>query len=247
MNNETNNQNNIGVQPQVTPTNSVPSVPVQPTQQTVVPAAPAPQQTTPTTPVQPTTVVPIAPEAPVAPAAPAPQQTTPTAPTQPSPVVPTVPEVSIPETPVVEDIKVEEPVNDIKPISNSGEDISDVANTTFDYDALYGNSADIQSDVVDKNDVQESTDKTVFKERDLDIQNRSLTNRTASDITPGFNINVLDKNTTEEDSRDTDNVLNDKQQDKADTRRKIVFILMIVLILIIFVKFIFPILSGYKF
>ena len=39
----------------------------------------------------------------------------------------------------------------------------------------------------------------------------------------------------------TDNVLDSKQQDKADTRRKILFIGIITILMFVFIKFIFPI------
>lgn len=174
-------------------------------------------------------------------------ETTPTQPIQPTSAATTQsteqtiqPTPAVPTQSIVEETKIEEPIV-------TSEDISDVANTTFDYNAIYGNSSDIQSDVVDKNNINEDTNKTVFKTQELNIEARSLNNRTSADITPDFNINSLDKNTNEDDSRKSDNVLSDKQKDKADTRRKIIFIAIIVIILIVFVEFIFPLINGYKF
>lgn len=121
-------------------------------------------------------------------------------------------------------------------------DISDVADITFDYNSIYGIPQD-------KNEIreQEKKEKPVFTAQEIVIENRDLEGRKADDIVPEFNINALDANTTGSDSKLTDNVLNDKQQDKADTRRKILFIAVLVALLVISVGFIFPIISGNKF
>lgn len=121
-------------------------------------------------------------------------------------------------------------------------DISDVADITFDYNSIYGVPQD-------KNEIRENEEKEkpIFTAQEIVIENRDLEGRKADDVVPEFNINALDANTTESDSKLTDNVLNDRQQDKADTRRKILFIAVLVALLIISVGFIFPIISGNKF
>lgn len=121
-------------------------------------------------------------------------------------------------------------------------DISDVADITFDYNSIYGVPQD-------KNEIRENEEKEkpIFTAQEIVIENRDLEGRKADDVVPEFNINALDANTTESDSKLTDNVLNDKQQDKADTRRKILFIAVLVALLVISVGFIFPIISGNKF
>lgn len=121
-------------------------------------------------------------------------------------------------------------------------DKSDVADITFDYNSLYGVPQD-------KNEIRENEEKekTIFTAQEIVIENRDLQGRTVDDVVPEFNINALDANTTESDSKLTDNVLNDRQQDKADTRRKILFIAVLVALLVISVGFIFPIISGNKF
>lgn len=121
-------------------------------------------------------------------------------------------------------------------------DKSDVADITFDYNSIYGIPQD-------KNEVRtsEEIEKPIFTAQEIVIENRDLEGRTADDVVPEFNINALDANTNESDAKLTDNVLNDRQQDKADTRRKILFIAVLVAILIISVGFIFPIISGNKF
>lgn len=121
-------------------------------------------------------------------------------------------------------------------------DNSDVADITFDYNSIYGVPQD-------KNEIreQEEKEKPIFTAQEIVIENRDLEGRKADDIVPEFNINALDANTTENDSKLTDNVLNDRQQDKADTRRKILFIVVLVALLVISVGFIFPIISGNKF
>ncbi len=119
---------------------------------------------------------------------------------------------------------------------------SDVADITFDYNSIYGIPQD--QNVIKE---QEKQERPVFTAQEIVIENRDLEGRAADDVVPEFNINSLDANTTESDSRLTDNVLNDRQQDRADTRRKILFIAVLVALLIISVGFIFPIISGNPF
>lgn len=121
-------------------------------------------------------------------------------------------------------------------------DNSDVADITFDYNSIYGIPQD-------QNEVRasEEVEKPIFTAQEIVLENRDLEGRSADDVVPEFNINALDANTTESDSKLTDNVLNDRQQDRADTRRKILFIAVLVALLVISVGFIFPIISGNKF
>ena len=149
----------------------------------------------------------------------------------------------------IEPIVKEEPkVEDIKPVEISPSVIEDnnsddTASVTFDYNALYG----VNNDTTNTNDAPATiNDKPLFTESEVVITSPSFEDRTKTDVTPEFNINALDGSSNKEDNKLTDNVLSDKQQDKADTRRKLMFIGAIVLILIIFVGFIFPILNGYK-
>lgn len=215
MNNENNFENNVGINP----------TPVSPEVPNVDPVSYVPQEPA----VETTPVVNTVPAA------------------EPTPVVNPVP--SVEPTPVVEEPVVEvtpvveTPVVEPTPVINDTIDDGVSTGNTVDYNSLYGQINDITSDVEDKNKELEDT-QAVFKAQDLDIQNRSLNNRSSQDITPDFNISALDKNTKEEDSKANDNVLTDKQQDKADTRRRILFILTIALIIVIFVKFIFPILRN---
>ena len=96
---------------------------------------------------------------------------------------------------------------------------------TFDYNAIYGN----KEDVVEETTKETEETKEVFSAKELNIQDRA--NRTRADIAPEFNMNALEG--IESETKSQDNVLSEKQQDRADTRRKIMFIGGIVLILII--------------
>jgi len=123
------------------------------------------------------------------------------------------------------------------------EDMSDVADITFDYNQIYDNQNNNQ-------DTEEELDvvkKPMFTEQELEIKVNDLQNRTTNDVVPEFNINALNENVNKEDSKLTDTILNDKQQDKQNTRRAVIWIAILVLILVIFVGFIFPIINGYKF
>ena len=131
----------------------------------------------------------------------------------------------------------------VEEISSNTEDMSDVADITFDYNQIYGEQNNNQ-DTEENLDVVE---KPMFTAQELEIKVNDLQNRTTNDIVPEFNINALNENVSKEDSKLTDTVLNDKQQDKQNTRRAIIWIVVLVLILVIFVGFIFPIINGYKF
>lgn len=146
---------------------------------------------------------------------------------------------SSPEQSQVTPSVIEETAKDKTNESNDKNDVSDI---TFDYNSIYGVPQD-------KNEIRENEEKEkpIFTAQEIVIENRDLEGRKADDVVPEFNINALDANTTESDSKLTDNVLNDKQQDKADTRRKILFIAVLVALLVISVGFIFPIISGNKF
>ena len=123
------------------------------------------------------------------------------------------------------------------------EDKSDVADITFDYNQIYG----IQNTEEEKNQELDVVDKPMFTAQEINIETNSLQDRTASDVVPEFNINALDSSVNQNDVKLTDNVLSDKQQDKQETKRAIIWIAVLVLILIIFVGFIFPIIAGYNF
>ena len=131
--------------------------------------------------------------------------------------------------------------NILDSITLEGEDneqSGDAESVTFDYDSIYGNNGEVKDIEVQ----EEDTNKPVFTATDLDIQNRDLRDRTKTDIAPSFNINALDSSATGEDAKEQGNILSEKQQDRADTRRRIMFILGLVLILIIAVKVVFPLL-----
>ena len=110
----------------------------------------------------------------------------------------------------------------------------DAESVTFDYNAIYGN----KDEAVEETKTDDESNKEIFSAKEVNIENRYA--RTKADIAPEFNMNALEGNETETKSQD--NVLSEKQQDRADTRRKIMFIGAIVLILIIAVEFIFPML-----
>ncbi len=144
---------------------------------------------------------------------------------------------------ITEEPKVEENKQDEIAPSVIEDKLDDTASITFDYNALYGvnNTTETNS-----NETQSTAnDRPLFTESEVVISTPSFEDRTKTDITPEFNINALEgKN--EEKNNSINNVLTDKEQDRADTRRRIIFIGVIVLILVIFVGFIFPIISGYK-
>ncbi len=117
----------------------------------------------------------------------------------------------------------------------------DASDITFDYNEIYGSTENKESE-----EKKDENDLPVFDEKEIVIDENKLKKDT-DDIVPEFKINELEGNTTETDKNESlDKITDDKEADKADTRRKIAYILAIALILIIFVWFIFPIMAGYK-
>ncbi len=239
------------VQPQV----SVPQAPAQqPMQQPVAPS----QVVTPTQQV----VTPAIPQAPVssAPQTPAVSQPLPTTPvTQvaPNPMVASSSEMAVPQTMAMPQKQVI-----IRPVATSIADINagltgtkvdntpvqqsvvgdegDAKDVTFDYNALYGigskDIVDVQPQVEEK--------KPLYTTQDIVIDNQTYQG-TGEGFVPEFNANALDSNANGNNHL-TDDVLSDKQMDKADTRKKIIFIGAIVVIIILCLKFIFPLIAGYN-
>ena len=171
--------------------------------------------------------------------------------TQPQPVqqnaMMTAAQAPVAQAPVLEPIpeiveeKVQEPVPEIQESvvpSEPGE--GDAEDITFDYNQLYG----IQTEDIKVEESEE--DKPVFTTQDIVLNENTIENRTNGDVTPVFNMNDLD-DSSKSNSKLTDQVRDEEGQSKADSRRGIIFIAAIVIILIIFVKFIFPIINGYKF
>lgn len=116
----------------------------------------------------------------------------------------------------------------------------DGSGVTFDYNEIYG----VQStDIQDINPVEEN--KPIFEVKDVVIDEKRNGEKVTSDITPEFNMQALD-GTMKTSTTVDNNVLDEKEADRADTRRKIIYIGVISLLLIIAVKFIFPILNGYN-
>lgn len=217
--------NPVPVQPIVNTPSQPVAAPVNNTMQTVSQPAPQPVQA-------PTNVTPN------------PQQVQPTQ----APVPQITPNANVPVQPVNEIITggipsqdnvqssvVENDPGAVEPTEGDGEDI------TFNYNDLYGiESKPIEDIKTDEND------KPVFTTQDIVIENRSLEGRANDNVTPEFNLNALDDSIKTSDAKLTDNILNDKQQDRADTRRKILFIGILTLLLVVFIVLIFPILAGYK-
>lgn len=158
------------------------------------------------------------------------------------------PQVAASVDPIVkEEAKVEESKSEeVAPsIVEDNNNNDDTASVTFDYNEIYGTKE--ESSTSDGEAPATVNDKPLFTESEIVITTPSIEDRTRTDVVPEFNINALDNsNEGTEKTKLTDNVLNDKQQERADTRRKIMFIAVLVLILVIFVGFIFPILNGYK-
>lgn len=142
-------------------------------------------------------------------------------------------DVTIAGSPTVQETVVQPSV--IEDNNNSSEN-----DVTIDYNQLYG----VQSKNTEN--IKTEEEKPVFTTQDITIDNHSLNNRNATDVTPEFNIGALDSSIEPMDTKLTDKVLNEKQQDRADTRKKILFIGILVLLIIVFVEFIFPILAGYN-
>ena len=113
---------------------------------------------------------------------------------------------------------------------DDNEQSGDAESVTFDYNEIYGNKVEEET-----NEVKDDINKEVFSATEINIQDRT---RKKTDIAPEFNLNALEGNETVEKSQDK--VLSEKQQDRADTRRKIMFIGIIVIIIIVALEFIFP-------
>lgn len=165
---------------------------------------------------------------------------------QPIPVQPVVQPSNVtpniePTQPTTNDETIQSSV--VEEIPSNAEDMSDVADITFDYNQIYG----VQNNNQDTEEKLDVVEKPMFTAQEVEIKVNDLQNRTSKDVVPEFNINALNENVSKEDSKLTDTVLNDKQQDKQNTRRAIIWIAVLVLILVIFVGFIFPIINGYKF
>lgn len=207
-------------------------------------------------PVQPEQSAPVVPNpVPVAPVAPTPQpvpqtQINPTATIADATEIPTV-EAGIPaapkaEAPVFEEPKVEPaapaptPVSAPVEVEEPKEDISDVASTTFDYNALYGIQK--SEEEIAKEEQLDVVDKPMFTASEIVIESPTITNRTSEDVVPEFNINALDENANS-NAKTTDSAMNDDEKDKAETRRALTWIIVLTLLLVVFVGFIFPIIA----
>lgn len=202
--------------------NEQPVQPVQPDMVTPVPTEPV----VPATPVE---VVPAV-ETPVMPveATPAVQTQTVEAPMVNTAVeVEPVPNTIVQEAPAATDAPL---APEVKP-----EVVQDADNVTFDYNSLYG----IDNTKTEETVVDEGPQLVFQAQDDLSINATTLVGRDSS-VTPEFNMNVLTGQESEQKNL-TDNVLDSKQQDKADTRRKILFIGIITILMFVFIKFIFPI------
>lgn len=215
MNNEINNFNEQPVQPvqpdMVTPVPTEPVVPATPVEPVPVEVVPAVE--TPVTPVEATPVV---------------QTQTVEAPMVNTAVeVEPVPNTIVQEAPAATDAPL---APEVKP-----EVVQDADNVTFDYNSLYG----IDNTKTEETVVDEGPQLVFQAQDDLSINATTLVGRDSS-VTPEFNMNVLTGQEAEQKNL-TDNVLDSKQQDKADTRRKILFIGIITILMFVFIKFIFPI------
>ena len=228
MNNNVNNggynqvPQGMPYQGQPMPQAPIPQVPVQP----VAPMPVAPQPVTMPQPVATTQAQePQAPTPQVAQAMPTPQVAAPVT----TEVVEPVPEIDLNPTPqqdavqpsVVEDLPTEE--------SATGDDI------TFDYNALYG----IQSEDIKDINVEEEK-KPVFTEQNIVIDDRYTKERVVDDVTPEFNMDDLAGTNKNQGQQLTSKILDEKQQDKADTRRRILFIGVLTILIIVFMTLILP-------
>ena len=238
-NNENINQNpipSIGSNP-INNTPNIPQVPIMPntpTQVTTQPVTQAPTQMQQTVSnVQPVTISQSQQQV----------QATNIIPTQPQPVQVTPVTNQVSTTNSSNNTNIQSSVVEEINTPANGEDMSDVADITFDYNQIYGvqNNAEKEEDNIDV------VEKQMFTAQDVEIKVNDLQGRTSTDIVPEFNINALNNNVNKEDAKLSDNVLSDKQQEKQETRRAIIWIVVLVLILVIFVGFIFPIINGYKF
>lgn len=113
---------------------------------------------------------------------------------------------------------------------------------TIDYNALYG----VNNEIKEEEKVEEIEDP-VFTAQEIVIDTPSLMDRKKDDVVPEFNLNALEGNIQDSENKLTDNVLTDKQQDRADTRRKIIYITVLFLLIVVFIIWIFPIMAGYKY
>lgn len=114
-------------------------------------------------------------------------------------------------------------------------------NITFDYNALYGIDQNSNNEVQQQ---QEEDNKPIFTTEDIVFDNNSLSESINNDVVPEFNLNHLD-NTQTEDGK-AEQVLSNKQADKADTRRRIIYLAAIFLIIVICLLVIFPKMAGYS-
>lgn len=158
-------------------------------------------------------------------------------------------ETQNPQVPETKTTNVPEQANDIKEsevvdmdASDSEAPKGDASDITFDYNEIYGVT---ESETSDKPDDMENL--PVFDEKEIVIDENKLKKET-DDVVPEFRIDELEGNsaTKSESNKSLDEIMDDKEADKADTRRKIAYILVIAAILIIFVWFIFPIMAGYN-
>ncbi len=116
-------------------------------------------------------------------------------------------------------------------------DDPDAKDVTFDYNALYGIGSKDIKDI--EPTVVEEKKKPIFTTQDIVINNRINNGGNV----PSFDANALDSHA---DSKKADSVLDDKQQDKADTRRRILFIGVLTILIVVFLLWIFPLIAGYK-
>ncbi len=241
------------VQPQM----SVPQVPVQqPIPQQVSPApVAAPVPASPMPQAQQVAQAPVAP-VPQAPAVSQPLPTTPVTQVAPNPMAASREEMAVPQTMAMPQKQVI-----IRPVATSIADINaglsgakvdntpvqqsvvndegegDAKDVTFDYNALYG----IESKDITDVQPQQPENKPLYTTQDIVLDNSN----NGSGFVPSFNAGDLDSNASGSNNL-TDDVLSDKQMDKADTRKKIIFIGAIVVIIILCLKFIFPLIAGYN-
>lgn len=113
---------------------------------------------------------------------------------------------------------------------------------TIDYNQLYNVNNEVKEEVV----VEENNDRHVFTEQEIVIETPSIIERQNTDVTPEFNINALDTTNQDTDNKVTDNILSEKQQDRADTRRKIMYLVVLFLLIAVCLIWIFPMLAGVK-
>lgn len=113
-------------------------------------------------------------------------------------------------------------------------------NITIDYNQLYGVNNEVKEDVV----VEEDNDRHVFTEQEVVIETPSIIERVNADITPEFNLNALEGNIDQTESKLTENVLSEKQQSRAETRRAIMYLVVLFLLIAICLIWVFPMIAG---